>query len=111
LLKFTDDKIRMPGLTEESISPSAVWSPADEAWSQFDLTLYARERSEEVELILVYSTDLFEAATIARILGQFRVLLGDAVSRPDKPISTLSLLTDSEREALVEDFREDFEYA
>ncbi len=111
LLKFTDDRIRMPGLTKESISPAAVWSPADEAWSQFDLTLYARERSEEVELILVYRTDLFEPATIARILGQFQVLLANAVSRPDKPISTLSLLTDSEREALVEDFKEDFEYA
>jgi amino acid adenylation domain-containing protein len=111
LLKFSDDQIRLPGLTEESISPASVWSQPDEAWSQFDLTLYARELGEEIELILVYRTDLFEQSTTARMLRQFQTLLEDAVTRPDRPISKLSLLTDFERERLIEDFNQDFEYA
>jgi len=111
LLKFTDDQITLLGLTEETISAAGVWSQSDEAWSQFDLTLYALERAEEVDLILVYSTDLFAPASIARLLRQFQVLLRHAVARPDEPISGLPLMTDPEREALVGDFKEDFEYA
>jgi non-ribosomal peptide synthetase component F len=111
LLKFTDDQITLLGLTEETISAAGVWSQSDEAWSQFDLTLYALERAEEVDLILVYSTDLFAPASIARLVRQFQVLLRHAVAQPDEPISGLPMMTDSEREALIEDFKEDFEYA
>ncbi|MEP6742365.1 MAG: condensation domain-containing protein, partial [bacterium] len=111
LLKFADDKIRLPGLAEETISAAGVWSQSDEAWSQFDLTLYVRERSEQLDLITVYSTDLFEQATITRLLRQFEGLLREAVAQPDKPVGALSLLTDAERTALIEDFNTDFEMA
>jgi hypothetical protein len=111
LLNFADDRIRLPGLTEEYVSPAGVWSQPDESWSQFDLTLYARERAEQLDLIVVYSTDLFEQATITRMLRQFEALLGNAVAQPHKAISALSLLTDTEREALIEDFNVDFEMA
>jgi len=109
LLKFADDQIRLPGLTEETISAAGVWSQSDDAWSQFDLTLYARERAEQLDLIMVYSTDLFEQATITRLLRHFEVLLREAVAQPDKPVGALSLLTDAERVALIEDFNTDLE--
>ena len=48
---------------------------------------------------LEYSTDLFEAATIARMAAHFRTLLEAIVANPEERISRLPLLPVAEREA------------
>ena len=59
-LNFAEFKISLPGLATKPVSPAAVWSQPDEAWSQFDLTLYVREFDDHYQLIVVYSSDLFD---------------------------------------------------
>jgi amino acid adenylation domain-containing protein len=93
LLNFTDDKIKLPGLTAERVSTAGVWSQPDESWSQFDFTLYASQSNEELRLILVYNTDLFERSRMAEMLEQFSGLLEQIVRAPDKPIGAYSLVT------------------
>jgi hypothetical protein len=72
--------------------------------SKLDLLLFVRERPEELILTLEYSLDLFEAATIDRKAEHFVSLLKDIVDRPDEPISSLSLIAESHREQLIDDF-------
>jgi amino acid adenylation domain-containing protein len=75
--------------------------PVETATSKFDLTLTALENNGGLSLDLEYRTDLFERTTIARWLGNFRVLLASIVADPGQPISRLPLLTDDERECLL----------
>ncbi|MEU0518088.1 non-ribosomal peptide synthase/polyketide synthase [Streptosporangium sp. NPDC006007] len=52
---------------------------------------------------MTYRPDLFEAATVDRLLGHYATLLADALARPDVPVGDLELLSAGERhEILVE---------
>lgn len=74
------------------------------ASSRFDLTVFASDRPEGVLLALEYSTDLFERATIRRLLAHFETLLRGAVANPELPISRVPLLDASEHQRLVVDW-------
>ncbi|ARV58867.1 non-ribosomal peptide synthetase [Nostocales cyanobacterium HT-58-2] len=67
-----------------------------------DLELHCQENSKGFEGILVYNTDLFDAATITQMLENFQTLLKDIVTHPDKSISDLSLLNPHQKQLLVE---------
>jgi amino acid adenylation domain-containing protein len=71
--------------------------------SQFDLTIDFEDR-DVIFGELEYNTDLFDAATIERMLGHFQVLLAGALASPDRCIAELSLLTGIERQLLVEGY-------
>ena len=88
-LNFGEKEIELPELTIESIS-------IPEVGSQFDLTLYAREENERIGLDLVYKADLFDTATITRLLGHFQILLEGIVANPDERLSNLTILTEGE---------------
>jgi len=49
----------------------------------------------------VYNTDLFDAATIARMLRTFQTLLGAVVVNPALRLSDVPLLTEAERQQLL----------
>ena len=53
---------------------------------------------------LEYSTELFEAATIARMAAHFRTLLESIVANPEQRISRLPLLPVAERKQVVVDW-------
>jgi amino acid adenylation domain-containing protein len=67
----------------------------------FDLAVNLWESADGLGGHVEYSTDLFEAATIERLVGHYRVLLNAVVGAPDAPISTLPLLTEAERRQLI----------
>src|SRR5208337_273253 len=69
--------------------------------SQFDLTLFASESPDGLRTSVVYSTDLFEAATIERMLQHFQMLLVGAVTNPEERVSKLPLLTAEERQQIL----------
>ena len=50
---------------------------------------------------VVYSTDLFEAATIERLLGHFETLLAGIVADPDQRVVELPLLSDGGASAVA----------
>lgn len=91
LLNFAD-RIELRGLTEESLSPVEVWAQPDDAGSQFDLTLYVGERSESIQLVLLYNSDVFAPERIVTMLNQFRFLLDQLVSHPNEALAGCSLV-------------------
>ncbi len=68
---------------------------------RFDLELHLFEGATDIEGLLAYNTDLFDAETIARWLGHFRRLLEAGVGAPATRISELPLLLESERQTLL----------
>ncbi len=72
--------------------------------SAFDLTLSVRPRRGGLELEAEYSSELFEAATVERLLGHLEVLLEVGVAEPQRRISALPLLRESERMQIVEEW-------
>jgi len=70
--------------------------------ARFDLSLSFEERTFDIIGRIEYSTDLFEAATIERMIGHFQTLLEGIVTNPLERISELPLLTSLERHQLVE---------
>ena len=77
--------------------------PADSGTAKFDLTLFVTEQGAGLRATMEYCTDLFDAGTIVRLLGQFRALLGGIAGDPDRRLSELPLLTEPERhQVLVE---------
>lgn len=69
----------------------------EEQVENFDLRLMAAEDGNVLLVSFKYRTDLFRAATIARMAGHFGVLLEGIVARPESLLSELPLLTETER--------------
>ncbi|MEL6889187.1 MAG: condensation domain-containing protein, partial [Pseudomonadota bacterium] len=62
----------------------------------FDLAFTLLDAPDSYRGMIEYSTDLFEADTIARITDEFMVLLEAAADSPDTPISWLPLCAESD---------------
>src|SRR5262249_2870810 len=65
--------------------------------SIFDLLLMAKEVGDQLIFYINYNNDLFEAATIERLIGHLNVMLGAAMANPDELASEIEYLTDGER--------------
>jgi amino acid adenylation domain-containing protein len=79
--------------------------------AKFDIVLVMWETAEGLEGSLEYSTDLYDEATMQRLLSQFQTLLEGIVADPSAQIADLPLLTASEQQQLLTDWnntRQDF---
>ncbi len=82
-------ELKLPGLTLTTV-------PLDTGTAKFDLTLEVTEVNEGLALAVEYNTGLFEAASIARLLGHYQALLQSCLAEPEQPVSRLSMLTEQE---------------
>ncbi len=73
----------------------------DNHTAKFDLSVEAVPHETGMTLIAEYRTDLFDEASIARLLGHFEVLLTGIATDPHQPISRLPLLDDQERHRVL----------
>ncbi|HEY4572773.1 MAG TPA: condensation domain-containing protein, partial [Thermoanaerobaculia bacterium] len=69
--------------------------------TQYDLSLFLVPDEGGLRARLEYARDLFDAATMERLLGHLRTLLAAAVDDPATPVSRLPLLTAGERAQLA----------
>lgn len=95
------------GLQDESLPETQLGEAnvqmfqLDNGAAKFDLTLMLEESETGIQGLLEYSSDLFEPATITRLIAHFRNLLDSAALNPEQTISTLSMLGEAERHQLV----------
>ncbi|HEX6371581.1 MAG TPA: amino acid adenylation domain-containing protein [Longimicrobium sp.] len=69
--------------------------------TKFDLSLATLEYEGSLVNACEYSTDMWDEATIARMMEHCRVLLERGVAAPDAPLSSLSMVADDERGRLL----------
>ncbi len=78
--------------------------------AKFDLDLELDDRPSGLRGRFVYNTDLFDAATVARMVGHWETLLAGLVANPDQRISALPLLIEAEKRQIAEWNRTEKEY-
>ena len=85
--------------------PSGRWSltatEIDLGATKYDLYVQAEERADEIHIAISYSTELFEASTIRRMMGHWQTVLRAIVSDPGTALGDLPMLTAAEREDLL----------
>jgi amino acid adenylation domain-containing protein len=76
--------------------------PLNRRVAPFEMTLQMGETEDGLGATMEYNADLFEAATISRLLGHLQTLLEGIVAQPQQRISALPLMTARElHQALV----------
>jgi amino acid adenylation domain-containing protein len=71
--------------------------------ARFDLAFDLYEEDDgALRVETEYATDLFEHATVGRMVAHLKRLLAAAAAAPDAPVSRLELVDDEERAAVVE---------
>jgi len=94
LLNTPTSPLELPGLAINSLNvPSGT--------TKFDLTLYVEDTAQGLRGSLSYNTDLFDTATISRMLGHFQTLLEGIVANPEQRLEDLPLLTAAEQHQLL----------
>ncbi len=69
--------------------------------ARFDLVVEFLPRNGSLNVALEYNTDLFDAGTVAGLVANFEVLLGEVAADPHRPLAELPLLTSDERHRLL----------
>ncbi len=87
-------RLHLPGLSLSRLDvPGSV--------AKFDLSLFLTSQGDQISGAFEYNTDLFDAATIARLSQHFSILLQAILDDPSQSIATLPLLSDPERHQLL----------
>ena len=68
----------------------------------YDITLQTFEAPHGLQAVFSYNTDLFDAATVARMGGHLEILLDALTGDPQQPVDAISLLREDERRQLLE---------
>ncbi|MET8229845.1 amino acid adenylation domain-containing protein [Micromonospora sp. NPDC005298] len=69
--------------------------------AKFELSLDVLRTAHGLRVEAEYCTDLFDEATVARLVGHWRQLLGEAVATPDRRFDDLGMLTSDERALML----------
>ncbi len=97
---FSLQNAPLPALRSPELTLRPIEAPS--GTSKFDLTLFAAEQNGELRLTMEYSSDLFDPATIDRMLDHYRILLGaDRREQPDRPVGALPMLSPDERQRVL----------
>jgi amino acid adenylation domain-containing protein len=88
------DGLELPGLKLVPVLREALVA-------KFDLTLFMAESGGDIDATFEYNTDLFDRATIERMIGHLERLLEGIVANPDQHILELPLLSPAEEEQQV----------
>src|SRR5205823_7056345 len=83
--------------------PRLTVRPVTVDWNaaKFELTLSLQNTKQGLLTTVEYNTDLFDPATIARMLGHFQTLLEGMITDPEQRLADLPLLTAGEKQQLL----------
>lgn len=72
--------------------------------AKFDIEINAVEAGSQIQLIVNYNTDIYDAAFITQMLRHFRQLTEAVLDNPQSLINEVSLLSGAEREQILYEF-------
>ncbi|MEO5960496.1 MAG: amino acid adenylation domain-containing protein [Opitutaceae bacterium] len=95
---------RRGALTFDGLSAEVTSNP--KRFVNFDLNFNFALAGDTLSLGCYYSSELFDEATIARWFGHFETLLEASVTASEVPVSQLPLLTDVERQQILNEWND-----
>ena len=96
--------LKLPGLNVRQLT-------ATSQTSKYDLSLQFVDTEDALTGFLEYSTELFDAKTIERLLTHYQTLLESIVKNPEQSIARLQLLPRHEQHKLLLDWNNERTYA
>lgn len=96
---FEESQLEIPGLRLTPLSSGLNIS-------KFDLTLKVSESTEQLHLSFEYSRELFEQKTIEKFTTYFQKIVEQVVSNSEVVLSEIEVITEQEREQLIDVFNE-----
>jgi tyrocidine synthetase-3 len=93
---------KLPGLTLEPYRNTGN----NHRTAKFDLTLIDLETPEELFFTLLYRTRLFKEETIRRFINYFKKIFAAVVENPQKRIGEIEIITEKERQQILEEFND-----
>ena len=90
-------ELNIPGVTASELEFERVNA-------KFDLSLAAAETADGLRFDADYSTELFDAATITRLLGHYEMLLEGIITDPNQRIAGLPLMSEQECKLVLTDW-------
>ncbi|HEX2210651.1 MAG TPA: amino acid adenylation domain-containing protein [Longimicrobium sp.] len=73
-------------------------------FTKFDLALDAVDTGAEIDVSCLFNADLFDAATVERMLGHYARVLEQVAARPAIHLAEIDLLRDDERRMVLEEW-------
>ena len=74
--------------------------------AQFDITFFITETADGLKCSINYAIDLYNEATISRMVDHFKMLLSSIVKNPQQKIGELKMLTAAEEHQLLVEFND-----
>ncbi|RKH55730.1 non-ribosomal peptide synthetase, partial [Corallococcus llansteffanensis] len=93
------EEARLPGLVLKPVELSS-------GTSKFDVSVFFTETPQGLSGVVEYSTELFEAGTIRRMVEHLRVLMEGALAKPEEAVGRLPMLTEAERQQVLVTFNQ-----
>ncbi|MFC0513557.1 amino acid adenylation domain-containing protein [Mucilaginibacter angelicae] len=72
--------------------------------SKFDFTFSFIEKSDGLNVLIEFNSDIYLAESVTRLMGHFEQLLESALKAPAMPVNRLSYLTEGEARQILQDF-------
>ena len=94
-----EEALKLKNITIEPFAP-------ENPTSKYDLTLYTTQTDDGIICFWEYNTDLFEEATIRRMMQHFENLLRQAVTQPQQKIAYIDFLTAQEKQWLFKEWND-----
>ncbi|HKV09763.1 MAG TPA: amino acid adenylation domain-containing protein [Thermoanaerobaculia bacterium] len=91
--------LELPGLRLERFE-------TDSLPSKLDLLLAVDDKAQGLEPFVSYRPELFDRATVERMMAHFAELLAGIAADPERPVAELPLLTAAERHRLLHEWSE-----
>ncbi|HEX8475509.1 MAG TPA: amino acid adenylation domain-containing protein [Pyrinomonadaceae bacterium] len=93
------EPLTLPGLT---LKPIEMHSGT----AKFELILSMSDSTQGINGTFEYNTDIFNADTIRRLVGHYETLLAAVAADPEQRVSDLTLLTEPERQQLLDEWND-----
>ena len=84
-------------LDELSLSPLMDLLQA----TRFDIECHIRYAGDELDILLMYNTDLFSKERVERMLEHYQILLESVLEQPSKTIDSLNMMSSGEAQRLL----------
>ncbi|WP_293076054.1 non-ribosomal peptide synthetase [Okeania sp. SIO3B5] len=101
MLAVQQEEVLKPSFSLPNLEVGWYEGAGAEMTVRFDLELHLWPVGEEIKGFCGYNRDLFEAETISRMLSHYEKLLSAAVETPERPVSQLPLMTESELDQIL----------
>ncbi|NEQ78401.1 MAG: amino acid adenylation domain-containing protein, partial [Okeania sp. SIO2C9] len=96
------DSWDLPGLR---VTPRVADYPDIASRMDLEIYLWKAPSGPEHEAYVCYNTDIFDGATIARLMQHFLTLLEAIVANPQEKISQLPLITAAEKQKILQEWK------